>query len=83
MACWYPQMGGFTSCCVVVTSGADSCFSAYVWHDGEFPFDDGSESGPVRHIHHCMAEQFVNFGELVLKLQATPPGPAPEGSRRG
>jgi len=75
-ACWYPQMGGYTGRCVVVldrpSTGADhGCFDAYVWHNGQFPFD--SEDGwgdylpPVR-IHHCDAEQFISFGNLVKRL---------------
>jgi len=74
-ACWYPQMGGYVGKAVVVITPPanagdyDTCFEAYVWHDGEFPFDEG---GPVRHLHHCMPSQFVDFGELVLKLQGAP-----------
>lgn len=73
MACWYPQMGGYVGKCVVVNASdpdAD-CFDAYVWHDGAFPFSDdgeGERRQPVR-IHHCIADQFIGFGNAVLKLQ--------------
>lgn len=71
-ACWYPQMGGYVGKCVVVIEDAsgeyNSCFDAYVWHDGEFGFGDG-ERPPIK-LHHCDAEQFVRFGELVLRKQA-------------
>ena len=73
-ACWYPQMSGYTSRCVVVVedpqNGADhACFEAYVWHDGQFPFDSDDDRGRVpARIHHCNAQQFVNFGELVKRL---------------
>ena len=73
-ACWYPQMGGYCGAAIIaVEPGArpGSCFEVYVWHDGEFPFNDDDDMGrgPVRHLHHCMAEQFINFGETVLKIQ--------------
>ena len=70
-ATWYPQMGGYVGKCVVVPSDGDpnSCFEAFVWHDGIFPFkEDEWHDGPV-HIHHCMAEQFVLFGQFVMGLQ--------------
>lgn len=75
-ACWYPQMGGYTGRCVVVLedpqSGADhACFEAIVWHDGQFPFEDEDRWGdhlPPAHLHHCNAQQFINFGELVKRL---------------
>lgn len=71
-ACWYPQMGGYVSHAVVEVwgRGPNECFEVWVWHDGEFPFSD--ETDPPRspaHLHHCMAEQFVRFGQLVGKLQ--------------
>ncbi len=79
-ACWYPQMGGYVGRAVVVITpcgtGAgdeivDHCFEAFVWHDGDFPFDQSDEMGrgPVRHLHHCMPSQFIQFGEFVLKKQ--------------
>lgn len=66
-ACWYPQMGGYGAFCLVDVSGGKpgDCFDVYVWHDGEFPF--GGEK-PVD-LHHCMPEQFIKFGKLVLEMQ--------------
>lgn len=61
-AIWYPQMGGYHGKAVVSLSD-DGCFDAYVWHDGEFPFGDKGES-PVR-IHHCEAQQFIEFGQTI------------------
>lgn len=74
-ACWYPQMGGYAGKCVVVFSKKSDddhppCFTALVWHDGEFPFSDDDMQGQnPRRIHHCSAKQFVAFGDLVGKLQ--------------
>jgi len=68
VACWYPQMGGYTSKCVVIVEDPDTCFSAWIWSDGEFPFDGDSGIDPVR-LHHCSPDQFVTFGELVRELQ--------------
>ena len=72
-AIWYPQMGGYSSMAVitferVVKDGKvhPSCFEAYVWHDGDFPFHEDQEPA---HLHHCMAAQFVEFGLDVLKMQ--------------
>ena len=71
-AIWYPQMGGYSGKAVVVldkcwhTNGVSrvgGCFDAYVWHDGEFPFEEGNP----RRLHHCDPAQFVAFGELVAE----------------
>lgn len=59
VAMWYPQMGGYSGKCIVVRSG--DCFDAFVWHSGEFPFE---EQSPVQ-LHHCDPEQFICFGERV------------------
>ena len=76
-ACWYPQMGGYVGkCVVVVTPGVeDSCFEAYVWHRGDFPFNE--DDGIPAHIHHCMPSQFIEFGEWVQKLQEGGDGTVP------
>lgn len=68
-ACWYPQMGGYVAMCVVVPVG-DGCFDAYVWHDGQFPFDDGGHvlGGLTPHpafLRHSDPQQFIDFGRLV------------------
>jgi hypothetical protein len=65
-------MGGYAGKAVAVFSrdGQDSgCFEVYVWHDGDFPFsgEDSDDRGPV-HLHHCSAEQFIRFGNLMNKL---------------
>lgn len=65
-ACYYPQMGGYIGRCVVVLV-AGGCFEAYVWHDGDFPFLE--DDGPPVNLHHCCAEQFVEFGKFVLEKQ--------------
>jgi hypothetical protein len=76
-ACWYPQMGGYRSTAVVVPAdGAEpgTCFDVYVWHDGDFPFDDGT---CPRRLHHCEAAQFRAFADDVeagLRRLAAPPG---------
>jgi hypothetical protein len=66
----YPQMGGYWGPAVVVLER--DCFDVFVWHDGEFPFDEDHGSSPAC-IHHCMAQQFVDFGEKVLALQEALP----------
>ena len=65
VAAWYPQMGGYVGKCWLSLRGPDDCFVAYVFHDGEFPFDDGRAP---RALHHCDARQFIAFGELVERL---------------
>ncbi len=78
-ACWYPQMGGYVGKAVIMffkpTKPGDEpgCFDAYVWHDGDFPFHDGQY--PVR-LHHCGAEQFIEFGRDVLRLMGGKESPA-------
>lgn len=62
-ACWYLQMGGYVGKSVVVRIG--SCFEVYVWHDGQFPFGEGSP----RQLHHCDGEQFVDFGNFLTELE--------------
>lgn len=64
-ACWYPQMGGYSSKCVIIIEKTDcnECFDACVWHDGDFPFADEDQN--PRFIHHCNADQFIQFAELV------------------
>lgn len=65
---WYPQMGGYAARCVVVAplgvddDGDTGCFEVYVWHDGEWPFHNGEQP---RHLHHCDAQQFIEFGQWV------------------
>ncbi len=71
-ACWYPQMGGYCGKCVVLISedaevAGSTCFDAYVWHDGEFPFHENDDI-PVR-LHHCEPSQFIEFGKLVQAFQ--------------
>jgi hypothetical protein len=64
-ACVYPQMGGY--CAVALLEPLGGCFDVYVWHDGDFPFDDGDDEGrgPVT-LHHCDAEQFIEFGKFAV-----------------
>lgn len=65
-ATWYPQMGGYVGKAVVSyyrNRTSNSCFEVLVWHDGQFPFSE--EDGMPAKLHHCLAEQFVTFGEEV------------------
>lgn len=62
-AIWYPQMGGYVGRAVIEED--DGGFNAWVWHDGEFPFENGFEP---RMLHHCEAAQFVRFGRDVQAL---------------
>jgi len=62
-ACWYPQMGGYVGKAVIIPVGRDGCFTAWVWHDGRFPF--GGEDGSPVPLHHCEAGQFRAFADNV------------------
>lgn len=68
LAIWYHQMAKYGSHCLVdLDAGDDSrsgerCFDTIIWHDGEFPIG-GSESPSV--LHHCRAQQFIDFGTSV------------------
>ncbi|MEE8489957.1 MAG: hypothetical protein V3S43_06440 [Acidimicrobiia bacterium] len=63
---WYPQVGGYGGKCWIRFDSSETCFDVFLWHDGEFPLGDGDNP---RELHHCMADQFVDFGKLVLKLK--------------
>lgn len=65
-ACWYPQMGGYVGK-AIINLCSTGCFDAYVWHNGEFPFDS-ADSNPAL-VHHCDPDQFIRFGELVKAKQ--------------
>ena len=82
IAVWYPQMGGYSAKAVVLmdhvwTEFVDSegdvrgaeggCLDLLIWHDGDFPFCNEDGRSPV-HLHHCGAESFVEFGELITGL---------------
>lgn len=74
VAAWYPQMGGYVGKCWIQLHSCgdgqethDDGFDVFVYHDGEFPFDE--TRSPAR-LHHCSAEQFIEFGQLVQKLNA-------------
>jgi hypothetical protein len=68
-ACWYPQMGGYCGKCIVLTEPSENncCFDVYIWHDGEFPFTE--EGRNPYELHHCSAEQFIDFGNLIKNYQ--------------
>src|SRR3990167_6716014 len=65
VADWYPQMGGYVGKCLI--EKVDGCFDVYVWHDGEFAFSGEGGRNPVE-LHHCSAEQFIAFGELLARI---------------
>lgn len=69
-ACWYPQMGGYVSKCLVMNSKSDpiGCFDVYVWHDGQFPFNELETGRSPALLHHCDPEQFIQFGETVKDM---------------
>jgi len=83
-AAWYPQMGGYVGKCLIVSSGESTpvpgtaagwvggCFEVFVWHDGQFPFSDDPgdpDARQPRRLHHCSAEQFIEFGQLVQRIE--------------
>ena len=74
-AVWYPQMGGYVGKAVAVFDkqwyydgetgvARGGCVDVYVWHDGEFPFDDG----PPAVLHYCDPAQFIEFGETLVRI---------------
>ena len=65
-AAWYPQMGGYVGKCWIDPQSS-GCFDVYVYHDGEFPFTEAD--GEPKVVHHCMAEQFIEFGKLLQRCQ--------------
>lgn len=76
-AIWYPQMGGNVGRAIVmidkkgdvmIDKKGDECFEVFVWHDGKHPLSEEDGDVPIR-IHHCSAEQFIEFGKKVLELQ--------------
>ncbi len=68
-AIWYPQMGGYSgkAIALIEKTDANECFDVLVWHNGEFPFDGEGGDNP-RRLHHCLAAQFVDFGEKISRL---------------
>lgn len=64
MALWYPQMGGYVGKCVITYHKGEGCFDAYVWHDGEFAFDNRSPAV----LHHCDPDQFIKFGQTIKSI---------------
>jgi hypothetical protein len=68
-AAYYPQMGGYGSQCLIATD-TNGCFDVWVWSDGEFPFGDDDDREPA-FLHHCDADQFIRFGQLVKSLTPT------------
>lgn len=85
-ACWYPQMGGYVGRAVIVPGDGDSsCFAAYVWHNGEFPFTADS-FGPddtrwPAYIHHCDTGQFRRFADDVEAVFAAEDSGSPHPIR--
>jgi hypothetical protein len=72
-AIWFPSMGGYVGKAVALSlkkynrADFNKCMELYVWHNGEFPFDDKDGMGP-KHIHICDPKQFINFGEKLYVL---------------
>jgi hypothetical protein len=71
-AVWHPQWGGYSGKCVVrfdtitgACDGTTGCFDVSVWHDGRFPYDEGSP----QEYHYCDAGQLIRLGLDVLEHQ--------------
>ena len=71
---WFPQLGGYHAKMVILVMPTEeeyaNCIDAYVWHNGDFPFSE--EPGyPVnpRELHICDAEQWIDFGKELYKIQ--------------
>jgi len=62
---WHPQIGGYTSRCVVRLARGTMCFDVYNWHDGEF-----ASNTVVDEKHYCDASQWLRFATLILETQA-------------
>lgn len=74
VACWYPQMGGYTAPALIIPDGS-GCVDVLVWHDGSFPFGDGHS--PTE-LHHCDPGRFAAFGELAGRVARQAPGASRE-----
>lgn len=69
IAAWTPQIGGYVGRAIIAWDADEAtpgCFTAYAWHDGEFP--TGEEADPES-LHHCSAIQFGEFAADVLEAQ--------------
>lgn len=76
-AFWTPQAGGYRGKSVAVFdkgwksyasgSAEGGCIDIYIWHDGEFPYDDEDGREPVE-FHICDPEQFITFGEKLKTI---------------
>lgn len=68
---WHPQIGGYTSPCVVSFSTISGmkqhpgCFDVLNFHDGEYPTDHVAD---VK--HYCDARQMIDFALTVLEMQS-------------
>jgi hypothetical protein len=60
-AFWWPSMGGYVVRAVVRSVPDDCCQEIWIWHDGEFPYDDRP---PVR-ITSCDPGGWVRMGEFL------------------
>ena len=77
-ACWYPQMGGYVGKAIALfdrKQKADfmdpfdgACVDVLIWHDGEFPFS--KDAGVPKRLHHCVPEQFIEFGKFMTKINS-------------
>jgi hypothetical protein len=61
-------MGGYVGKAVAANDGG--CIELWVWHDGTFPFTDEGQpdARPPVQLHHCVPEQFIEFGEFLASL---------------
>ncbi len=64
-ATWHPQWGGYVGQAIVEVHGPGGCFEVFVWHDGEFPYDDK----PPLQFHYCNPIQLIRLALKVIEKQ--------------
>ena len=68
-AFWFPQLGGYVGKAVARVDKC--CIDVWVWHDGQFPFDESDPwyGRPPVHLHMDDGDDWIRFGEFVSELQ--------------
>lgn len=60
IAFWHPQWGGYHGK-AWLHRHEEGCFDVYVWHDGDFPYED---KGPEKY-HYCNSLQLRQMADLA------------------
>lgn len=65
-ACWSPSMGGHVGK-AAVRLDEDGCVELCLWHNSQFPIEDGAR--PLL-IHLCAPDAVAEFGRFLEGLSA-------------